>query len=739
MKNIKKIISVILLSCTLIVGSFSSCLCAHATVLTALGMTALSSLVGTVVSRGVDSAITYVFGSGDCAKDYYTGNTSTSYSTINYNNNDYDVTYNQHYSSTTRTYAPNYYSNSNNTYYTYDTTNNTYNQNTNNYYTSNHTVNNAYSTYYTTNNTSNDYYVNNYTYYTHIHYDYDSYQITVDDYFYKLPDGRNSYNLTADDVYGIYFSYNAYDYSIATTDTDILGIFHLDGTNANSVTSYSSTCYLSNTGSDYIDGKYDGCLRWGGAVDDMTLTIPSNVTSYTVAYWLYNGDSTYNAHGMISGVGWNWYTHVYRSDGTHATYINGVLASDTATYGNKQNIALQYASQTKYDNIYTDYDTIGSYTYDAVGTTFTYSNYFDYSRSYTIPIGNLNANTIGSKAFNGTYYYYQSSRNGTGGSGYYGYDHTGYRKIITGTTVVYDTSYVYNNIVNYAPCHSVPVMNASTFTFNHSGTGSVLNIRKYNYQNTISLVTSPVALETSTNTEGGVTFTSRYYRYNYSSYSTSVDTPVISSTSSAFCLSNNAVDEIIVCAGDKTELRNVPSVPYEFGYIYVAPSGSDYEIGDIGILGVCSATDVRVGGARPTFPSTGFVYVQVDGDNRYYNALQYDGSQWQDIEISVYDGNVWVSAELFDFGSISFYGSDDVESVGDTYNYYITDNDTINSTNIYDTFQNIKDYSSLAVSAFGWVSAMVSGLTILPFGVGILLALLITILPILVIIKIVKR
>lgn len=121
----------------------------------------------------------------------------------------------------------------------------TYNQITNNYtqnnYTyNNYTYNNEYN-YYTYNIENHNYYVtNNYTYVTVVYPDgtkdengNDNYESV--DIYYKLPDGRNSYDLKADEIFGTYLTYNVTGCERVVEDDGVtLGLWHLDNSQINS-------------------------------------------------------------------------------------------------------------------------------------------------------------------------------------------------------------------------------------------------------------------------------------------------------------------------------------------------------------------------------------------------------------------------------------------------------------------------------------------------------------------------
>lgn len=101
-------------------------------------------------------------------------------------------------------------------YYLYDTDYNTY------YY--NQTINNyQYDYYYIDNSTHVTYYIVQTDKNTNEEKEY------IYDLYYKLPDGRSSYGLTKEEVWGIYFLYNTDHYDlVAEDDGKTLGLWHFD-------------------------------------------------------------------------------------------------------------------------------------------------------------------------------------------------------------------------------------------------------------------------------------------------------------------------------------------------------------------------------------------------------------------------------------------------------------------------------------------------------------------------------
>lgn len=182
----------------------------------------------------------------------------------------------------------------------------TYNSTTNNY-TLNmptyNTTNNYYETYNIKNiyynNTYNTYHfqtTNNYNYYityspTYININYlDSGSGTLCDftYFYELPDGRNSWDLSASEVYGMYFMYNATNYDMVVEDGATLALYHFDGNINDSSSCGGSAKYVAGGSHNYVDhGQFNQAMYWGNGTQELQVTLPQSSSAMTLEFMAY--------------------------------------------------------------------------------------------------------------------------------------------------------------------------------------------------------------------------------------------------------------------------------------------------------------------------------------------------------------------------------------------------------------------------------------------------------------------
>ncbi len=78
-------------------------------------------------------------------------------------------------------------------------------------------------------------------------------------------------------------------------------------------------------------------------------------------------------------------------------------------------------------------------------------------------------------------------------------------------------------------------------------------------------------------------------------------------------------------------------------------------------------SEVRFGGARPTYPTNGYVYVSLDADDKVESIQQYQEDGWFEIEASLYTGTEWTSFKSYNMEYLGIDGvGDSDESGGDS-------------------------------------------------------------------------
>ena len=164
----------------------------------------------------------------------------------------------------------------------------------------------VYNVYKLTTNVTNYYVTNNYTYVTVIHQDDATGETIKQDLYYELPDGRNSFNLSAEDVFGEYFIYNISNYDEILEDDGVTtALFHLDGNLLDSSGSNVGS-YLLPAQTSFDSGVFGQALiqRCSSAVNRTLGT--RNITFNTLEYWAYYSDIVYSSDGSVE-----YYSDVY--------------------------------------------------------------------------------------------------------------------------------------------------------------------------------------------------------------------------------------------------------------------------------------------------------------------------------------------------------------------------------------------------------------------------------------------
>ena len=157
-----------------------------------------------------------------------------------------------------------------------------YDESTQSYYVDSHDS-------YTYNSTTNEYVTNNYTFrvqyeihYTSITYigQTEEYEADTYVYYYELPDGRSSADLTAEELEQLSLAFtDVVNYARSTDNTDMRVLYHFDGNTEDS--SYWSYCteFDWSTGASltYMDeGVFNGSLYLDETEHEFMITLPNN-------------------------------------------------------------------------------------------------------------------------------------------------------------------------------------------------------------------------------------------------------------------------------------------------------------------------------------------------------------------------------------------------------------------------------------------------------------------------------
>lgn len=231
-----------------------------------------------------------------------------------------------------------------------------YDESTKTYYTNCSDFNNSYVTY-------------NYSWTYHINYTSITYIGQTEEYnkyyevYYELPDGRDSADLTKEDLEQLNVSVDVLPYTRAVDDVSLKSLYHFDGDTRDSSYWNYKTDFTWNSGASvtYMDaGVFEGALYLDEGEHDFTFTLSSFIGSEFTLQWRYyqsataapvtdsylrfgstdvlkfNGSQIMNSSGAVLSsipVG-TWNELCLTGDGeTVYFYINGVMVSSWPSYG----------------------------------------------------------------------------------------------------------------------------------------------------------------------------------------------------------------------------------------------------------------------------------------------------------------------------------------------------------------------------------------------------------------------
>ena len=265
------------------------------------------------------------------------------------------------------------------------------------------------------NTTNNVYYTYNYNYIYHINYTSVTYIGTtaeydqIYEYYYELPDGRSSADLTADELLALNTEVDVVPYTRSTDNTALRSLYHLDGNvkDASYWNYLTSWEWVKGASITYMESPspFGGYLYLDETEHEWNLNLPSGIGSqdFTLQFRLYQkatvtpqadsyiafganqvlkfdgGDFTFNGTAHLMPVGtWNEFA-IIRDSGTLRLYLNGVQVDSytntaafskviTFHFGNQQQTTkgldelrvLNYALQTggaSYDAATAPFDT----------------------------------------------------------------------------------------------------------------------------------------------------------------------------------------------------------------------------------------------------------------------------------------------------------------------------------------------------------------------------------------------
>ena len=452
---------------------------------------------------------------------------------------------------------------------TYNTTTNNYVTNTVNRITYNQTNN----TYYATTNNTN-YFITYRPTYVNVTYIMNG-ATSIDDavsynLYYQLPDGRNSYDLTANDVFGQVMLSDFVNYKqVVEDDGRTLQLMHFDGNILNSSASGLGAAYGEGASLTYVDtGSFNKASYWASDVKTFLSIGAQGVGAgdFTLEMRLKLGNLQYSQSSLVG------------------TTLPGDTYTDLRLLWHGGSAANHY--QAIFENmmlitdqsiLYTDATSAGRYT----GSSTKYDGNWFLNRA------KINPASWGA---------FKTTSNG--------HDINDY------TLYSYDTA--------FDSANSVPALSKNVWV--HFAIVRNNGIVYYYYNGNLVGSTSN---NTNIQAIGIVRYANKYDLF---------------------------IDELRITKQALYTSNFTPSsMPYDTNKVLVLPeTGAENRIAVKSNLAI---NGTRIGGVRPTYPTTGYVYISLDDDNKVESIQQYNGSDWTPVDGAIYKGGTWKNLDKYDFSS----------------------------------------------------------------------------------------
>lgn len=489
-----------------------------------------------------------------------------------------------------------------------NTTNNTFYDMSRDYtYTYNTAYyNQTYNSYYipvTYNNVDYNYFVTYTPTYTNITYIVDGCndpsQAVSNNYYFQLPDGRNSYNLTADDVFGIPLAGEVINYDAVPENDNCVALYHFDGNIVDVSGNGNTAKFADGTVPQYISSSSFGKHLMLTNRGRFSLTLPEALEApYTIEFRVNYGQ--YQSFFPISSELGNGYERdfyisdrrVTHSGSSSLYYDNQVFIKalkQYLIYHNKYSFYFSGLDEGARKNRFGYYwETGGLYFYDFPSVTSYYAK--DKSGNFvTISTSLLSSN---------------------------------YDTCFIETENKYSAEKLTGQSFNYGSCSSnssIPISLGQWVNMAIVNDGSTV---KY-YMNGVEFMPPSNWVEST----GSVDYLSFYGSpgFTYSYY-----------------------DELRVSKGALYTSNYTPaSAPFDIPMALVLPSEKTECA--IAVKSAVAVNNVRLGGVRPSYPAQGDVYISLDADKKVTSCQQYQSGTWTECQGSVCDNDTWVDLSGYSF------------------------------------------------------------------------------------------
>ena len=466
--------------------------------------------------------------------------------------------------------------------------------------------NQTYNSYYipvTYNDVDYNYFITYAPTYTNITYIQDGCndpaQAVSDNYYFELPDGRNSYNLTADDVFGIPLAGEVINYDAVPENDNCVALYHFDGNIKDSSGAGSVASFLEGSIPAYRESDSYGQCLYLSSTDNLSITLPQELeTPYTIEFRVnYGTNRTFTPASSFFAI---------RSFASSGKYTNEFTRS--ISIPDPRNELAEY--------LYLYEEGVESWSALVPFLSFLGVDGSDSVERISI---SCNTSSISAYRYSSVYYVYHQ---GLG-------------------TYVPMTEYEHYNASAYATAVAAADKAIANNSFKPSSVSfSSFPLNRETWYN-ISIVNDGTQIKWY---REGVPFTPPD-GWNVSNGSISSV-----SLSGVAGLTYSCYDELRISKGALYSGKYTPHVgPFDVPTVLVTPDISAVPDGTVAVKSAVSVADFRVGGVRPSYPVEGSVYISLDADKKVTSCQQYQSGTWTECQGSVCKDGNWVELTGYSF------------------------------------------------------------------------------------------
>lgn len=496
----------------------------------------------------------------------------------------------------------------------YNTITNRYDRYENNIY-----YNKTYNSYYTqiTNNDIDyNYFITFAPTYTNVTYIVDGCndlsQAVSANYYFQLPDGRNSYYLTADDVVGVSLvgSGRVINYDAVPESENCVALYHFDGNIVDASGRNNTAAFFDGTVPQYISSSSFGKYLMLSDRGRFNLTLSEALEApYTIEFRMNFGE--YVSFSPL------------RSELTETEYSIGAFPYSLPDEYKHTGSSSAYKNSTIY--AYAIRDLRGSYNYS--------SFYFS----------GIDADEVKSRfgiAWHTKelqYVDFESPRK------LYGKTTSGSLSVLPSSLISSNVSTAISSFMDMKSCSNMAgqvfsYADASSNSSNPIPLGQWVNMAIVNDGSTVKYYMNGVKFTPPSNwiiSDGNVKSLSFFGSpgFTYSFY-----------------------DELRISKGALYNENYTPATaPFDLPNVLVLPTVGNGDFGTIAIQSFIPVNDTRIGGVRPSYPKQGDVYISLSAEKKVTSCQQYQSGSWVDVDGSIYyasEGFRWYPLDGFDMADM---------------------------------------------------------------------------------------